>query len=85
MFRISIAQLCVGIVITPFILQISKQYEDYSGNKSMEDPKTMALSDFIGTYFSEGLGCLFMVDNCGNTCNYSFVYLFGYVFSLFTL
>ena len=51
----------------------------------MLDVKNMTLSDFISTYFSEGLSCLFMVDNKGNTCNYSFVYLFGYVLSLFTL
>ena len=37
-FKISLAQLLVGIIITPFVLQISKEYEDYSGNKQIPDP-----------------------------------------------
>ena len=45
----------------------------------------MDLSEFMGAYFSEGLTCLVMVDNKSNHCNYSFVYLLGYVFSLFVL
>ena len=31
-FKISIAQLVVGVILTPIILQISKTYEDYSEN-----------------------------------------------------
>ena len=79
------AQLVVGIIITPFILQVSKEYEDYSETPAIVDPKNMALSDFMGIYFSEGLSCLFEVDSPGEHCNYSFVYLLGYVFSLFVL
>jgi len=37
-FRVSVAQLVVGIVITPLILQISKEYEDYSKNAVIPDP-----------------------------------------------
>ena len=55
-FRISVAQLVVGLIITPFILQISKQYEDYSGSPiEADNPKNMALSDFMAEYFSLGL------------------------------
>ena len=63
---------------------MSKEYEDYSENKEI-DPKNMELSEFMGAYFREGLECLVMVDNKKDTCNYSFVYLIGYVFSLFVL
>lgn len=84
-FKISIAQLVVGIIITPFVLQVSKQYEDYSHNAAVEDPKNMPLWEFMGIYFDEGLTCLFQVEDKEDRCNYSFLYLLGYVFSLFVL
>lgn len=46
-------------MMTPLILQVSKEYEDYSGNMAIPDPKSMPLSDFMVSYFSEGLTCLF--------------------------
>ena len=63
---------------------MSKEYEDYSKNTEI-DPTSMELSEFMGAYFREGFKCLVMVDNKSDTCNYSFVYLLGYVFSLFVL
>ncbi len=46
----------------------------------------MALSDFMGAYFREGFQCLFDTeDNNAARCDYSFLYLLGYVFSLFVL
>ena len=84
-FRISIAQLVVGVVMTPFILQISKQYEDYSKNKQIEDPKDLPLGEFIRDYFSEGFSCLLELNDETKECHYSFVFLLGYVFSLFVL
>ena len=45
----------------------------------------MSLWDFMGAYFREGLSCLFQVENKLERCDYSFVYLLGYVFSLFIL
>jgi len=63
---------------------MSKEYEDYSKNTEI-DPTKMELSEFMGAYFREGFKCLVMVDNKSDTCNYSFVYLLGYVFSLFVL
>ena len=84
-FRISLAQLVVGVIITPFILQVSKEYEDYSDNPAINDPKNMALSTFMATYFREGLTCLFQLNDNHDQCDYSFIYLLGYVFSLFVL
>ena len=84
-YRISLAQLGTGIVMTPFVLQVSKEYEDYSGNTAIADPKNMPLWEFMAAYFSEGLSCLFQVENKLGRCDYSFVYLLGYVFSLFVL
>ena len=46
----------------------------------------MDLSDFMGAYFKEGLTCLFDTkDNNDARCDYSFLFLLGYVFSLFVL
>ena len=71
--------------MTPFILQVSKQYEDYSEDVDISNPKDMQLSEFMKVYFSEGLSCLFVVDDPTDTCNYSFLPLLGYVFSLFVI
>ena len=71
--------------MTPFVLQVSKQYEDYSQNKVMSDPSAMELSEFVKVYFTECLNCLLEVDDAKDTCNFSFVPLLGYVFSLFVL
>ena len=65
------------------MLQVSKEYEDYGG--LVEDPKSMSLGEFMSWYFSGGFGCLFEVDNDDPRCNYSFLYLLGYVISLFML
>ena len=82
-FRISIAQLVVGIIMTPFILTVSKQYEDYSSNKQIDSPKDMPLSEFMKDYFREGFNCLLELNDETAECHWSFVYLLGYVFSLF--
>jgi len=57
------AQLVVGIIITPFILQVSKEYEDYSHNEHIEDPKNMPLGEFMKDYFREGFNCLLELDD----------------------
>ena len=75
----------IGLAITPFILQISKEYEDYSGNKQISDPKSMTLTDFMGAYFSEGFSCLLGTEIEDKHCDYSYIYLLGYVFALFIL
>ena len=48
----------------------------------------MALGEFMGTYFSEGFGCLVMFTNeehPDDTCEWTMFYLIGYVVSLFTI
>lgn len=85
-FKISLAQLVVGVIITPFVLQVSKEYEDYSANTEITNPKDIPLFEFMGDYFSEGMTCLFQIEEKStDRCNYSFVYLLGYVFSLFVM
>lgn len=85
-FKISVAQLVVGIIMTPFILQLSKNYEEYGPESGIDDPQAMGLSQFMGTYFSNGFSCLFgMEDRRFDRCEGSFFYLLGYVFSLFVL
>ena len=75
----------MGLIITPFILQVSKNYEDYDGS-DVVDPKDMDLSDFMGIYFREGFTCLFDTDDANDArCDYSFLFLLGYVVSLFVL
>ena len=73
----------MGLLISPFVLHVSKQYEDYGALAF--DPKELTLVEFIRWYFGEGLGCLFQLDNEDHRCQYSFVYLIGYVVSLFVL
>ena len=87
-FNISVAQFVVGIMITPAILSISKEYENYDG--AGFDPKQMHLWEFIGTYFSRGFSCLLETKDVGSGennehCKFSFLYLMGYVFALFLL
>lgn len=43
------AQLVVGILISPIILAFSKEYVIY--NDVIKDPKDMNLGEFMGTYF----------------------------------
>ena len=45
----------------------------------------MNLAEFSGVYFSEGLACLFHLDQSKPNCHFSFFYLLGYTFSLFVL
>ena len=71
--------------MTPFILQISKQYEDYSENKAIPDPENMTLSEFMKIYFTEGFKCLVIMGDSEDTCNFVLFYLIGYVSSLFVL
>lgn len=82
-FRISLAQLLVGVAISPLVLSLSKEYEDY-GHADI-DAQNLSLSEFMGWYFGGGLSCLFEVNNGDPNCDYSFVYLLGYVLSLFML
>ena len=70
-------------MISPFVLKVSKEYEDY-GALSF-DPKEMNIIEFMQWYFGEGLTCLFQLDNENDRCQYSFVFLIGYVVSLFVL
>ena len=44
-FRISLAQLMVGLVISPFVLQISREYEDWSALPF--DAKQMTILEFM--------------------------------------
>lgn len=84
-YKISVAQLVVGVVITPLILLISKNYEDYDADSAINDPKDMPLTEFMSKYLSEGFGCLVMFNDSDDTCNFVFFYLIGYVCSLFGL
>ena len=45
----------------------------------------MSLREFMGVYFKQGIECLTTLSDDSDTCNYSFIYLIGYVMSLFTL
>lgn len=45
----------------------------------------MALGEFMRDYFKEGLECLLQLDDSSSECHYSFIYLIGYVLSLFVL
>ena len=85
-FRISFAQFIVGIVISPLILNFSRNYEDY--RPVHFDPHTEALGDFMKWYFLKGFNCIFEVniDNGESArCHYSSVFMIGYVLSLFVL
>ena len=65
-FHISLAQLIVGIAISPLVLSVSKEYEDYHQLPFKPDEKT--LPDFMKWYFSEGFKCLFMVSDENPQC-----------------
>ena len=71
--------------MTPIILKVSKEYEDYSGNSAFKNIDNMSYHEFISTYFREGFGCLVIMGNPEDTCNFVLFYLIGYVFSLFVL
>ena len=49
-FRISVAQFLVGVGITPFVLSISKSYENYDGS-GIDDASGMHLWEFMVAYF----------------------------------
>ena len=71
--------------MTPIILKVSKEYEDYSGNSAFANIDSMSFHDFISAYFREGFGCLVIMGDPSDTCNFVLFYLLGYVFSLFVL
>ena len=80
------AQLIVGGIISPFILFISKKYEDYSENLDKNgELKDMSLHEFMNIYFSYGAECVFTFGDVKESCNNSLIYLIGYAMSLFTL
>ena len=60
-FRISVAQFVVGLAISPLVLSVSKEYEDY--HNLPFDPNEKSLGEFMQWYFGEGLKCLFMVSS----------------------
>ena len=51
----------VGLVISPFVLQVSREYEDWSALPF--DAKQMSILEFMQWYFGEGLGCLFQLEH----------------------
>ena len=51
----------VGLVISPFVLQVSREYEDWSALPF--DAKQMTILEFMQWYFGEGLGCLFQLEH----------------------
>ena len=71
--------------MTPIILKISKEYEDYSKNPAFSNIDSMSFHDFISAYFREGFECLVIMGDSEDTCNFVLFYLIGYVFSLFVL
>lgn len=81
----SVAQLVVGLLITPLVLSLSQQYEDYSKNKQIPDPKDLSTGEFIKEYFTYGSECLFEFNDTDSNCKFSLFYLVGYVFSIFVL
>ena len=75
----------VGILISPLILDFSKQNEDYTPVHF--DPESEGLGDFMRWYFQKGFNCIFKGDSGlkNNICEHSAWYMFGYVVSLFVL
>jgi len=84
-FRVAIAQLIVGAFMTPLVLQISKNYENYSGNAAFDGIDDMSFSEFLKIYFTEGFSCLVIIGNPDDSCNFVIFYLIAYVSSLFVL
>ena len=72
-------------MISPIVLKISMQYEDYTENSVIPHPETMQFNDFYKIYFREGFKCLVMFNDPEDTCNFVMFYLIGYVISLFIL
>lgn len=83
--RVAVAQLFVGVLITPIILKISKEYEDYAENPAFDGIETMSFAEFMQIYFTEGFSCLVIMGNPDDTCNFILFYLVAYVGSLFVL
>lgn len=89
-FRISVSQFIVGVVIAPFVLMISREYEDYS-QTPLSDDQNLNTWEFIGRYFAMGFDCVFSggdnPDNFiqDNHCNWAWIPLLGYVLALFAL
>lgn len=59
-FKIAVSQFLVGLLITPFVLQVSKWKDDYSGTP-LADQASISLFEFMVKYFSLGLQCVFAI------------------------
>jgi hypothetical protein len=56
------------------------------GYDPFENYYNQSLSKYMGVYIGQGVECIFSVNNKDNSdCNYSFMYLIGYVISLFII
>jgi len=81
--------LIIGLLLTPFILYICKS-TDYGKEDDVDNPYVLYKDDdafvFMGKYFKLSFNCIFSVNNEEHPgCNYSFLYLIGYVTALFVL
>lgn len=85
-FRVSVSQLIVGLLITPAILAISKEYENYDNSPLANVAADGSLSAFIGAYFATGFECVFSMSASDSShCEFSLFYLIGYVVSIFVI
>jgi hypothetical protein len=90
-FKISISQFLVGCMITPAILSISQQYEDYSTNDTpLANYSSESFGTFAKAYFYYGFNCILGFDKSVEAdpqgqCENSFWFMMGYVVSIFVL
>ncbi len=81
--KVSISQLIVGLIITPVILAISKEYENYDGSP-LAVPAEESLGKFFTAYFKTGFECVFSMSASDTShCEFSLFYIIGYVVSIF--
>eukprot|EP00347_Sterkiella_histriomuscorum_P015447 403356997 len=94
-FKITLSQFIIGVLLTPIILAIS-QSVDYSGQTDPKDPDPFSNGNydnffqFMGVYMKLSVKCIFSVDaedddEIDNRCDFSFLYVFIYVCSLFII
>lgn len=85
-FKVSVSQLLCGLIIFPAIAAVSKQYENYDGSP-LQPYQESTFSVFFEHYISYGFGCIFDMtpQNDGDRCEFSLLYIIGYVLSIFII
>lgn len=77
----------MGLIITPAIIGISQQYENYSKGP-LKDLQTGEFGPFFAGYFYNGFQCIFRTQpepNLYPDCEFGFMYILGYVISIFVI